>query len=167
MRINNVPRTCKLMTAALKDLTRKAAHHLVVNLILSCRTCKRQESTSVGNRRIREKQMEVLETAERESRNWFVFGKIRESEMCVSDCIQKINVSGQAFCSWCHEVRTNKSKFCLFFCFEFTSYYFDIGQFRRGNEDSRGNENRKSWKKIFSVGKNRYAYFFPLWKFKW
>ena len=48
MRINNVPRTCKLMTAALKDLTRKAAHHLVVNLILSCRTCKRQESTSVG-----------------------------------------------------------------------------------------------------------------------
>ena len=34
MRINNVPRTCKLMTAALKDLTRKAAHHLVVNLIL-------------------------------------------------------------------------------------------------------------------------------------
>ena len=48
MHINNVPRTCKLMTAALKDLTRKAAHHLVVNLILSCRTCKRQESTSVG-----------------------------------------------------------------------------------------------------------------------
>ena len=48
MRINNVPRTCKLMTAALKDFTRKAAHHLVVNLILSCRTCKRQESTSVG-----------------------------------------------------------------------------------------------------------------------
>ena len=48
MRINNVPRTCKLMTSALKDLTRKAAHHLVVNLILSCRTCKRRESTSVG-----------------------------------------------------------------------------------------------------------------------
>ena len=48
MRINNVPRTCKLMTAALKDLTRKAAHHLVVNLTLSCRTCKRRESTSVG-----------------------------------------------------------------------------------------------------------------------
>ena len=48
MRINNVPRTCKLMTAALKDLTRKAAHHLVVNLILSCRICKRRESTSVG-----------------------------------------------------------------------------------------------------------------------
>ena len=103
MRINNVPRTCKLMTATLKDLTRKAAHHLVVNLILSCRTCKRRESTCVGNRRIREKQMEVLEMAERESRNLFVFGKIRESEMCVSDCIQKINVSGQAFCSWCHE----------------------------------------------------------------
>ena len=103
MRINNVPRTCKLMTAALKDLTRKAAHHLVVNLILSCRTCKRRESTCVGNRCIREKQMEVLEMAERESRNLFVFGKIRESEMCVSDCIQKINVSSQAFCSWCHE----------------------------------------------------------------
>ena len=103
MRINNVPRTCKLMTAALKDLTRRAAHHLVVNLILLCRTCERRESTCVGNRRIREKQMEVLEMAERESRNWFVSGKIRESEMCVSDCIQKVNVSGQAFCSWCHE----------------------------------------------------------------
>ena len=105
MRINNVSRTCKLMTAALKDLTRKAAHHLVVNLILSYRTCKRRKSTCVGNRRSREKQkqMEVLEMAERESRNWFVFGKICESEMCVSDCIQKINVSGQAFCSWCHE----------------------------------------------------------------
>ena len=34
MRINSVPRTCKLMTAALKDLTRKTAHHLVVNLII-------------------------------------------------------------------------------------------------------------------------------------
>ena len=92
-----------MMTAALKDLTRKAAHHLVVNLILSCRTCKSRESTCVGNRLIREKQMEVLEMAERESRKLFVFGKIRESEMCVSDCIQKINVSGQAFCSWYHE----------------------------------------------------------------
>ena len=101
MRINNVPRTCKLMTAALKDLTRKAAHHLVVNLILLYRTCKRRESTCVGNRRIREKQkqMEVLEMAERESRNWFVFGKICDecvwvTAMCVSDCIQKINVLG-------------------------------------------------------------------------
>ena len=75
------------------------------------------------NGRIREKQMEVLEMAERESRNWFVFGKIRESEMCVSDCIQKINVSGQAFCSWCHEVRTSKSKFCLFFCFKFHHHH--------------------------------------------
>ena len=44
MRINNVPRTCKLMTAALKDLTRKAAHHLVVNLILSCRTFKSEKA---------------------------------------------------------------------------------------------------------------------------
>ena len=167
MRINNVPRTCKLMTAALKDLTRKAAHHLVVNLILLCRTCKRQESTSVGNRRIREKQMEVLEMAERESRNWFVFGKICESEMCVSDCIQKINVSGQAFCSWCHEVRTNKSKFCLFFCFKFTSYYFDIGQFRRRNEDTRGNENRKSWKKNIFCWKKSISILFSPWKFKW
>ena len=46
--------------------------------------------------------LEMAETSERES-NWFVFGKIRESEMCVSDCIQKINMSGQAFCSGCHE----------------------------------------------------------------
>ena len=166
MRINNVPRTCKLMTAALKDLTRKAAHHLVVNLILSCRTCKRRESTCVGNRRIREKQMEVLEMAERESRNLFVFGKIRESEMCVSDCIQKINVSGQAFCSWCHDdpVRTSKSAFCLI-VFLFQVYfilYLDFCQFRRGNEDSRGNENRKSWKKIFSVGKKSISILFPL-----
>ena len=45
--------------------------------------------------------MEVLEMAE--SRNWFVSGKNRESEMCMSDCIQKVNVSGQVFCSWCHE----------------------------------------------------------------
>ena len=104
MRINNVPRTCKLMTAALKGLTRKAAHHLVVNLILLCRTCKRRESTCVGNRCSREIQMEVLEMAERESRNWFVCGKIRESEMCVGDCIQKISVSGQTFCSWSHEM---------------------------------------------------------------
>ena len=153
------------MTAALKDLTRKAAHHLVVNLILSCRTFKRRESTCVGNRRIREKQMEVLEMAERESRNWFVFGKIREPEMCVSDCIQKINVSGQAFCSWCHETirygPINQHFVWLFFCFKFTSYYFDIGQFRRGNEDSRRNENRKSWKKILSVGKkiDRHTFF--------
>ena len=160
MRINNVPRTCKLMTAALKDLTRKAAHHLVVNLILSCRTCKRRESTSVGiDASVKNK---VLEMAERESRNWFVFGKIHESEICVSDCIQKINVSGQAFCSWCHEVRTNKPKFCLFFCFKFTSYYFDIGQFRRGNEDSRGNENRKSWGKKFLLEKIDKHTFFPM-----
>ena len=54
VRINNVPRTCKLMTAALKDWTRKAAHLLVVNLILSCRTFKRRENTCVGNWRIRE-----------------------------------------------------------------------------------------------------------------
>ena len=47
--------------------------------------------------------LEMAETSERESRNWLAFGKIRESEMCVSDCIQKINVSGQAFCSGCHE----------------------------------------------------------------
>ena len=64
MRINNVPRTCKLMTAALKDLTRKAAHHLVINLILSCRTCKRRERTSVGIDASVKKQMEVLEMAE-------------------------------------------------------------------------------------------------------
>ena len=93
--------------------------------------------------------------AERESRNWFVFGKIRETEMCVSDCIQKINVSGQALCSWCHEVRTNKSKFCLFFCFKFTSYYFDIGQFRRGTRILAEMKIENRGKKIFSVGKNR------------
>ena len=91
--------------------------------------------------------------AERESRNLFVFGKIRESEMCVSDCIQKINVSGQAFCSWCHETirygPVNQHFVWLFFCFKFASYYFDFCQFRRGNEDSCGNENRKSWKKFF------------------
>ena len=142
MRINNVPLTCKLMTAALKDLTRKAAHNLVVNPILSYRTYKRRESTFVGNRRIGEK---VLEMAERESRNWFVFGKIHESEMCVSDCIQKINVSGQAFCSWCHETirygPINQHFVRLFFCFKFTSCYFDICQFRCGNDDSRRNEN--------------------------
>ena len=66
--------------------------------------------------------------AERESRNCFVFGKIRESEMCVSDCIQKINMSGQAFCSWCHETirygPINQHFVWLFFCFKFTSYYF-------------------------------------------
>ena len=155
------------MTAALKDLTRKDAHHLVVNLIFSCRTCKRREKTCVGNRRIREKQMEVLEMAERESRNWFVFGKIRESEMCVSDCIQKINVSGQAFCSWYHETMrygpVNQHFVWLFFCFKFTSYYFDICQFRRGNEDYRGNENRKSWKKNFFRGKKIDKHtFFPM-----
>ena len=55
------------------------------------------------NRRIREKQMEVLEMAGRESKTSLSYGKIHELEMCVSDCIQKINVSGQAFCSWCHE----------------------------------------------------------------
>ena len=159
------------MTAALKDLTRKDAHHLVVNLILSCSTFKRRESTCVGNWRIREKQMEVLEMAERESRNWFVFGKICKSEMCVSDCTQKISVSGQAFCSWCHETiryrPVNQHFVWLFFCFKFTSYYFDIGQFRRGNEDSRGNENWKSWKKIFSVGKNLISILFSLWKLRW
>ena len=104
-----------MMTAALKDLTRKAAHHLVVNLILSCRTCKRRESTCVGNRRIREKQMEVLEMAERESGNLFVFGKIREWEMCEwlhpkDQCVG----SGFLFLvSRDDPVRTSKSAFCL------------------------------------------------------
>ena len=112
MRINTALRTCKL-TAALKDLTGKAAHHLVVNFILLYHACKRRESTCVGNRRIREKQMEVLEMAERESRNWFLFGKIRESEMHVSDCIQKINMSGQAFCSWCHETKIVEKIFSI------------------------------------------------------
>ena len=122
------------------------------------------------NRRIREKQMEVLEMAERESRNLFVFGKIRESEMCVSDCIQKINVSGQAFCSWCHETirygPVNQHFVWLFFCFKFASYYFDFCQFRRRNEDSRGNENRKLWKKFFLVGKKSISILFPLCKLR-
>ena len=82
MCINNVPRTRKLMTAAFKDLTQKAAHHLVVNLILSCRTGKRRESTCVGNRRICEKQMVVLEMAERESRNWFVCQDSQVGDVC-------------------------------------------------------------------------------------
>ena len=171
MHVNDVPRTCKLTTATLKDLTQKAAHHLVVNLILSYRSCKGRESACVGNRRIREKQMEVLEMAEKESRNWFVFGKIRESEMCVSDCVQKINVSGQAFCSWCHETirygPVNQHFVWLFFCFKFTSYYFDICQFRRGNEDSRGNENSKSWKKYFPLEKISKSILFSLWKLRW
>ena len=97
--------------------------------------------------------MEVLEIAERESRNWFVFGKIRELEMCVSDCIQKINVSSQAFCSWCHEVRTNKSKFCLFFCLLhiiliLASFVAETRILAEMKIENRG-------KKISSVGKNR------------
>ena len=100
-----------------KDLTRKAAHHLDVNLILSYRTCKRRESTCVGNRRIREKQMEVLEMSGRESKTSLSYGKIHELEMCVSDCIQKINVgSGFLFLvSRDDPVRTSKSTFCLIF----------------------------------------------------
>ena len=87
--------------------------------------------------------------------------------MCVSDCIQKINVSGQDFCSWCHETirygPVNQHFVWLFFCFKFTSYYCDICKFCRGNEDSRGNENRKSWKRIFSVGKKSISIlFFPV-----
>ena len=57
-----------------------------------------------ARKHIHEKQMEVLEMAERESRNWFVFSKICVVDVCVSDCIQKISVSGQAFCSWCHKM---------------------------------------------------------------
>ena len=162
MRINNVPPNLQIDDSCFERLDPKGSpppgrkSHPFVSYLQKARKhlCR--------NRRIREKQMEVLEMAERESRNWFVFGKIRESEMCVSDCIQKINVLGPAFCSWCHEVRTNKSKFCLFFCFKFTSYYFDIGQFRRGNEDSRGNENRKSWKKFFFCWKKSISILFSL-----
>ena len=75
--------------------------------------------------------------AERESRNWFVFGKIHELEMCVSDCIQKISVSGQAFCS-------------------------SEPGIRRGNEDSCGNENRKLLKNFFSAEKqiDKHTFFF-------
>ena len=41
--------TCKLMTAALKDLTPKTVNHLVINFILSFHTFKRRKSTCVGN----------------------------------------------------------------------------------------------------------------------
>ena len=125
------------MTAALKDLTQNATHHLVINVILSCRTCKRWESTCVGNRRIRGKQIEVLEMAERESRNWFVFGKIRESKMCVSDCIQKISVPGFLFLlSRDDPVWTNKSTFCLivllFQVYFILFWYLPISSRKRG-----------------------------------
>ena len=126
-------------------------------------------SNPIVTRRIREKQKEVLEMAERESRSWFVFGKNRESEMCVSDCIQKINVSGHAFCSWCHETirygPINQHFVWLFFCFKFTSYYFDICQFHCRNEDSRRNENWKLWgKNIFRWKKSISLLFFPMKK---
>ena len=38
---------------------------------------------------------------------------------------------------------------------------------RHGNEDSCGNENRKSWKHIFSVEKSRKSILFCLWKLRW
>ena len=157
MRINNVARTCKLMTAALKDLTRKAAHHLVVNLILSCHTCKRRESTSVGIDASVKNKWKFWRWLKEKVETGLCLAS-RESEMCVSDCIQKINVSGQAFCSWCHEVRTSKSKFCLFFCFKFTSYYFDIALLASFVAETRILTEMKLenlGKKIFSVGKNR------------
>ena len=41
--------------------------------------------------------------AGRESRTSLSYGKIHELEMSVNDCIQKVSVLGQAFCSGCHE----------------------------------------------------------------
>ena len=112
--------------------------------------------------------------AGRESRNWFVFGKIRKLEMSVSDCIQKVNVSGQAFCSWCHETirfgPINQHFAQLFLCVcQVTSllliniilFFATFGTVNdsdpgicRGNKDSHVNENRKLLNKIFSKGKN-------------
>ena len=43
-------------------------------------------------------------------------------------------------------------------CWVWMRYVAEPG-IRRGNKDSRGNENRKSRKNIFSVEKNRQAYF--------
>ena len=158
------------MTAALKNLTQKGCpppgrkSHPFVSYLQKARKHLCRKSTRPWKtkwkfwRWLKEKVEKFL----------FTFGKIRESEMCVSDCIQKISVSGQAFCSWCHETiryrPVNQHFVWLFFCFKFTSYYFDICQFRCGNEDSRGNENRKSWKRIFSVGKKSISILFSLWK---
>ena len=71
----------------------------------------------------------------------------------MSDCIQKINVSGQAFCSWCHEkirYRLINQYFAPFFSnlLNIILIFATFGALnnsepgiRRGNEDSRENEN--------------------------
>ena len=152
MRINNVPWTCKLMTAALKDLTQKAAQHLVVNLILSCRTCKRQESTSVGIdasvknkwkfwRWLKEKVETGLCLARFASRRcvWVTASKR-------SNCRVRLSVSGV----------TRYGPINQNFVCSFVSSLLHIILILASFADSRGNENRKSWKKKkFSVGKNQ------------
>ena len=92
----------------------------------------------------------------------------------MSDCIQKINVSGQAFCSWCHKMirygpinqHFVRLFLFLFFCLcqVYLIFIWIFANFgivnnsdpgiRRGNEDSgeNENENRKSLNKIFSKG---------------
>ena len=86
--------------------------------------------------------------AERESRNWFVFGKIRESEMCVSDCIQKINVSGQAVPGVTRYGPINQNFVC-----SFVSSLLHIILILASFIAEMKIEN--CGKKIFSVGKNR------------
>ena len=168
MRINNVPQTCKLMTASLKDLTRKAAHHLVVNLILSCRTCKRQESTSVG----------IDASVKNKWKFWRWLKEKVETGLCLARFASRrcvwVTASKRSMCRVRLSVPgvmrygpINQHFVWLFFCFKFTSYYFDIGQFRLGNEDSLGNENRKSWKKQIFCRKKSISILFSLWKFKW
>ena len=125
------PRTCKSMTAALKDLTLKAAHRLVVKISSFCVVLAKGEKALVLEIDASvNKQVEILEIAGRESRNYFSLtslscGKIRELEMCVSECIQKVSVSGQAFCSWCHETIRYGSTVCVIgFCFFLFLFFF-------------------------------------------
>ena len=109
--------------------------------------------------------------AERESINWFVFGKIRKLEMCVSDCIHKITVSSQDFSSWCHEmilVRTNKSTFCLIVFFFVSSLRNIIFIFASFVVEMRILAEMKTQivKKIFSVGKKLISILFSSMKIK-
>ena len=85
MCINNVSRTCKLMTAALKDSTPKAAHHLVVNSSFR-NILTKGEKALVLEIDAYMKPNEVVETAGRESRTEtsLSYGKIRELELCVT-----------------------------------------------------------------------------------
>ena len=147
MRINNVPRTCKLVTAALKNLARKAAHHLVVNLILLCRTCKRRESACVGNRRIREKQMGILEMV-------CVWQDSRVGD--VSEWLhpkdQRVGSGFLFLVSRDDPVRTNKSTFCLIvllFQVYFILFWYKLPVSSRKRGFSRKCKSKIVWKNIF------------------